>query len=398
MMVIRELLSCVASGVSSIIPKSSTIWVFGAWDGKLFSDNSKYLYKYMLNSHPEIHAVWIAKDRDLVRKMHKEGYCSYYYHSLKGVLLSVRAGAVFFTNGLGADVDAWAHSRCQRVCLWHGSPLKKIGYDNSNWKKIGQAGNKRRPTKRRFQVRENRDQDIYIVSSDEVKEKFKTAFMIKENQIYVAGQPRNDSFVRATESQFINGLKSTHPDAKIVCYLPTHRNFGTTKNNPLTPDILLETDKYLREKNIVLILKPHTHEMDNFRSIMGKFANIFLAVDESVFSDVYSFLPHCDCLISDYSSVYLDFLCTNKPVVLFPYDMDDYMKNDAGLYYEYPDIVPGHMGMTWKEVLELVCIELDKDSVSDQYMRIRDKFNKYNDGRNCERVYSLVKKRLEGAN
>lgn len=380
---------------SKFIPKDKNTWVFGSWNGKLFSDNAKYLYLYIREFHPEINACWITKDKDLAKEMQKKEYKSYYFHSLKGIACSVRASVVFTTSGLG-DVAEWAHPKSMHVSLWHGTPLKKIGYDNTGWGKV-LAISKKQKIKNLFLPYVNRkeDNDIYVVSSEEVKRKFETAFRARSNQIYVEGQPRNDAFIRPYKNEYIRDLKSRHPGAKVICYLPTHRNFGKTDNNPLTPEVLLATDKYLRQHNIILILKPHFHEMKHYIHMAGEFTNIILGIDKEIFSDPYSFLPYCDLLISDYSSVFVDYMCSNKPVVMFPYDLDDYIKSDAGLYYEYKDIAPGHICTLWKDTMDKVCMALEENEPSEKYVKIRDMFNSYNDGNNCERVYRLVKK-LQG--
>lgn len=382
--------------VSKFTKKDRNTWVFGAWKGELFSDNTKYLYLYIREHYPQINACWITKEKNLAKEMREKGYQSFYFHSLKGIICSIRASVVFTTSGWG-DVAEWAHPKAMHVSLWHGTPLKKIGYDNTGWEKVLVVSKKQR-IKNFFLPYVNRktDKDIYIVSSDEVKKKFETAFKARSNQIYIKGQPRNDVFIRPYGNEYICDLKSKHPGAKIACYLPTHRNFGTTDNNPLTPETLLATDNFLRQHNIILILKPHFHEMKHYIHMAGEFTNIILGTDKEIFSDPYSFLPYCDLLISDYSSVFVDFMCSNKPVVMFPYDLEEYLKSDAGLYYEYEDIAPGYIGTSWKDTLDKVCLALEEDSLSEKYVKIRDMFNFYNDGNNCERVYQLVKKLQSG--
>ena len=105
---------------------------------------------------------------------------------------------------------------------------------------------------------------------------------------------------------------------------------------------------------------------------------------------VYAFLPYCDALISDYSSVFVDYLCSGKPIVLFPYDLDAYLKSDAGLYYNFDDVAPGDICFTWEQVLDAIVSKIREETQNSKYCKLMKLFNHYNDGCNCERVYDIV--------
>lgn len=388
--------------LSFVIPKDRKIWVFGAWAGKLYSDNSKHLFDYVRKNHEDKKAVWITKSKSLAIEMQKKGLPSYYYNSFRGVMFSVRAAAFFTVSGMEDVAGEWAHQGGLHVELWHGSPMKKIGYDNTGWEKLWKKSEESRSIGQKlkrylpYYTKQYHCEKIYTVSSNEVKGKFMTAFAAEEGQIFVTGQPRNDVFVRQPNNPYMQKLKDDHQGVKVICYLPTHRNFGQKKNNPLTHEVLVETDEFCRNHNIILIIKPHFHERKHYLDMPSQFANIVIGVNEDVFSDPYGFLPFCDALISDYSSVFLDFLCSGKPVILFPYDLENYIYDDAGLYYNYEDIAPGKICYSWQEVLETTVKELGSTGFSGQYRRVFELFNKYNDGRNCERIYNLVTNILEG--
>ena len=345
---------------------------------------------YILEKHRDIKAVWITKEKNLALAMRELGYKCYFYHEWRGIVSSVRAAVIFTTSGYG-DVAEWAHPNTLHVSLWHGTPLKKIGYDNIAWEKY-LAKSKIQKFKEKFIPYVNRDSihTIYTVSSEEVKNKFITAFRAMPNQVFITGQPRNDCFIHPKNNEYFDQIKEKNPDVKIVCYLPTHRNFGTQNNSPINKDVLKNTDSILRENNIILIFKPHFHELKNYLHIGQEFTNIILGTDEKIFSDVYAFLPYCDALISDYSSVFVDYLCSGKPIVLFPYDLDAYLKSDAGLYYNFDDVAPGDICFTWEQVLDAIVSKIREETQNSKYCKLMKLFNHYNDGCNCERVYDIV--------
>ena len=74
-----------------LIPRNKNIWVFGAWYGEKFSDNSKYLYLYLLKNHPEIKSIWLTRDRNLKTEIKKTGGYVYYTNSIKAVYYSLLA-------------------------------------------------------------------------------------------------------------------------------------------------------------------------------------------------------------------------------------------------------------------------------------------------------------------
>ena len=53
--------------------------------------------------------------------------------------------------------------------------------------------------------------------------------------------------------------------------------------------------------------------------------------------ETYDFLNICDVLVTDYSSVFFDFACTRKKIVLFPYDKEEYLQ-DRGMYFSMDEL------------------------------------------------------------
>ena len=74
---------------SHLFPRSQHVWVFIGWhvghDMEIFADNSKYLFLHTAHNHPEIKAVWLAKDRRFAVLLRSRGYISYYQHSVLGI-------------------------------------------------------------------------------------------------------------------------------------------------------------------------------------------------------------------------------------------------------------------------------------------------------------------------
>ena len=115
--------------LSYLIPKDKNLWVFGAWFGERYADNSKYLFEYVNKYHPEIKAVWLTRNQNTYDLIKKKGYKVYKINSLGGIYYSLRAKVGIISVGL-KDINMYLTGNMQIVQLWHGIPLKKIMFDD----------------------------------------------------------------------------------------------------------------------------------------------------------------------------------------------------------------------------------------------------------------------------
>lgn len=235
-------------------------------------------------------------------------------------------------------------------------------------------------------------ESYWMTSSEEANKKYSDAFDVPLKQMYVTGQPKDDSFINNKNNDLIEKIRKENPNCKIVAYLPTHRNFGEDRSiDMVNPELLKMVDNKLSENNIIMIFKPHFHEFKNYKCHDSIYKNIILATDLKKYSDVYEFLPSCDALITDYSGIMLGYLTSGKPIIYFPYDLDKYKENDTGLYYDYEEISAGPVCFNWEDVImALSNLDYISKTYEHKYKIIRDRFSAYNDGKNCERVYKQV--------
>jgi CDP-glycerol glycerophosphotransferase (TagB/SpsB family) len=70
-------------------------------------------------------------------------------------------------------------------------------------------------------------------------------------------------------------------------------------------------------------------------------------------------LPRLDALITDYSSIYFDYLLLDRPVLFFPYDLERYREDERGFYFEYEEVTPGPKARTFDELVSRICELLD---------------------------------------
>jgi CDP-glycerol glycerophosphotransferase len=82
-----------------------------------------------------------------------------------------------------------------------------------------------------------------------------------------------------------------------------------------------------------------------------------LVVDSQ--TDPYPLLQLSDSLITDYSSIYFDFLLTKKPIIFFPYDYEEYLVESRELYFDYEKYTPGVKVKSMKD-LEVALLAEDR--------------------------------------
>ncbi len=380
--------------ISKMISKDKQLYIFGSSLGYHFADNSKYLFLYASENVKHIKSVFISKNKDVVTFIKSNGMNAEYLYSISGLRTVIRAKKTFISHSI-EDIHPVLISGSEVIQLWHGTPLKMIGYD-SDW--ISHNGkDKIRNVLRKISysiipyLYSSRFFDRIIISSDYICPSFKSAFNISETMIDVMGQSRNDSMSRDylfTEKLFpeIKALENLRAKYEyVISWLPTHRKPVPIDILNLMNDYKFDIDNYnekLRNLNAVLLLKPHFLELEIVEDIIKDKSNILIYRHV----DPYPLLRFTDILITDYSSIFFDFLIMNRPIIFAPFDFNDYIKNNVGLYYDYDDVTPGPKCYDWIEVMKEIemIISPAHKSENDLYSKERDRvnqlFNKFDNG------------------
>ncbi|KAA0776565.1 glycerophosphotransferase [Bacillus sp. BB51/4] len=373
--------------LSSLIPKKSNLIVLGSSKGQHFADNSKYLYLYLKDIEEkkvnELDFYWITKNKELANKYSSDKRFIYGY-TLKGMYVLLRARIAILTHSI-EDLPSYLMGRKKIIQLWHGTPLKKIGYDADSWNERGKIKNSlKKAINKLFPYMDYMKCNYLVVASDQVKDSFETAFKISKDKMITLGQPRNDLF---EEGKVVDAESRLAGYQKIISWLPTHRGFSDYTIVDLLKDYKFNEAKineFLKKKKYLLVIKPHFVEKGELSKYLKGSSNI-LVYDEA---DPYPLLTKSEILITDYSSIFFDYMLTDKKIIFAPFDYEFYTKKVANLYYDYKDIVCGDICLDWEEI----CDHLDSNGEnSTKYKSIKRIFNKYDFG-NCERVYEFIKK------
>ena len=330
--------------------RDASLWTFGAWSGERYSDNSRALYEYVLAHHPEIHAVWMTRSPQIFERLQKEGRPVAMIESNEGKRVQRDAGFFFMTSNL-FDGDVRQMNGIRFVNLWHGMPLKKIGEDamerirsKSLWKRI--------KTKiRKIVVPWEFISGPTLCGSSFFYPYFKTAFCLTDKTAWPIIEPRISKLTGRGGERLTCQLDEQYGQPLKVLYMPTFRDDKVGTFNPfaLAPGFDKKRFEQLLEKeNIVFLYKGHfVDEFHTTESNQGRFR----VINDNDYDDLYRFLNDIDVLVTDYSSIYFDFLYVHKPIILFPFDYDDYIAKAREFYFDY-QLLEAIRVYSWEELEE----------------------------------------------
>lgn len=373
-------LNVLLGSVASASDKQQNLWVFGGTYNGKFTQNAKYLFLYVANNCQDITPVWVSPDRSVVAELQQHGYLSYHVHSWQGLTTLLRADCVFYTNNLGNFGALWGLTGgATRVNLWHGNPIKRFPYS--------------------WQMTKRRDADFVVVTSSkrslelfsEIPWTISPKSRFEKQQALPSGYPRNDilfrdvtDFMIGLDESVYHTVQQESQTSTIVGYFPTYRPYEA--ENPLmNSENLSHLNTLLGELDCKMMLKPHhseelnIREYDNFITLPSEF-------------DIYPIMDTIDILITDYSSVYFGFLLLDRPIILFPYDIERY-RDENGFMMDYSELA-GPVAETVDELFqEIEQLAVGDDEYSDARLEVQSEFYDDVDGESSKRIYEEIQNR-----
>ena len=324
-----------------ILPDSH-IWLFSSTDNSHYNYNSRYLFEYVKENLPEITPLFVINDPELRNSLSSKYGKQYFIEteSIQGIRQALSAGVWFTSAGLPA-YGTGLHKKRLIINLWHGVPLKKIALLDPNLKKAARIY---------FKKIFSENYTCILTTSHELIPLMARSFAVSEDKIKVWGQPRNDGLFQKNDCHEILG--QLFPDlpeyTKTVLYAPTFRDYGQVQLFPFKDFDQKQLEAFLDEKNMLLFIRTHVAEQGSAAPYLGKRIR-FLGNEQA--EDVTGILNIFDCLITDYSSIYIDYLLTDKPMIFLPYDRQQYL-DGRGMNFDYDDVTPGPKPETFNDFLD----------------------------------------------
>jgi CDP-glycerol glycerophosphotransferase (TagB/SpsB family) len=393
--------------VSLVVPRSKRIWAFGSWYGGRFADNPKYFFLHCASREREaVHAVWLSMSSTVVRRIRALGFPAYHRLSPSGLWYALRAGVYIFDCRV-MDVSSVASSGALKVNLWHGVPLKMIERDIPQSNNALAQANHGSPLVRaankvlRPQLSEKYD---YILGTSRATcERFASAFGVQAQQVINGGYPRTDvllsrddeaRFRMPEEERVIAQCRAyAREGVRVMLYMPTFRDWRNDADRVIPID-WSALDEALQAHGGALFCKLHPNDQARLPDLGG--ASRIHLIPSSV--DPYPILKHTDALISDYSSIFFDYLLLDRPLVFYPYDLDDYRKYSRALYDDYDTVTPGPKATDAAGLQRtLTSLLASYDEQAERYAAeraaVRSRFYEHVDDRASARLFDALRER-----
>lgn len=364
-------------------------WVFSSVDNCYYNYNSKYLFEYVKEHLPQITPLFVINEENLRREL-SEQYGKEYFietESKEGIRRVLEAGVWFTSAGLPVYGTGLGKNRLI-VNLWHGVPLKKIALMDPNLKKAARIY---------FKKIFSENYTWILTTSRELVPVMAKSFQVSEDRLRVWGQPRNDCIFDPPDRKQI--LEEVYPDLpeykKVVLYAPTFRDYGNTRLFPFEDFDKKVFEDFLEQEKILLLLRLHIKEAAAADAYVSFRIRRFGSEEAG---DVTGMLGMFDLLITDYSSIYIDYLLTDKPLMFLPYDRERYL-DGRGMNFDYDEVTPGPKPETMKEfMMEIKEFMNGEDSWKKERDRVNLKFNEVKEpcsSNICNQVLLEIKKRTE---
>lgn len=268
-----------------------------------------------------------------------------------------------------------------RIHLGHGMPIKiDLGYS----RKFGEC-------------------DKYMIQSGFWIDIYKEKLYVPEHVLCDLGYPRNDVLVNRSPAG--KWKSSVSGFQKVVLWMPTYRqhrlHMERAMENPYPYGMPCVHDKQelkqlgdlLKEKNILILFRPHpVQELSVFEK--DSFPNIMIADDAYLAAfglTLYELLGNTDGLITDYSSVYFDYLLTDRPVALTIEDKEEYFRHFTLAFPDYKEYIKGFYVEEFKGLLDFVEeLASGTDSARQERMEAKKMFHTDTDGRSAVKITDLL--------
>ena len=228
--------------------------------------------------------------------------------------------------------------------------------------------------------------DYLISSSKKIENYYSEAFQIDKEKIIPLGLPRIDYYF---ENHDLNRIKSDFCkkygidfDKKIILYAPTFRD--EKKYNNVFDFLDLKKFYDVLGEEYVLALRLHPKIKDFYQDDIESSENY---VDCSDYPSEQELMMISDILITDYSSIMIEFAILDKPILFFVYDLDNYLNTERGFYYDFEKTVPGKIVYSSDELINAIeSNDFDKYKMSDF---LKTQFDAI-DGKSSERVVDFL--------
>lgn len=363
------------SSINKVLPHDSNRILLYSNLG--FRDNTKALYDFLIEEEYFLKYKIVCCTNDYKQFKSSQNLPNVLFKSnILGILEYFRCSYVYYSFG---KIPICPHKSQKVIQMWHGTPLKAPGDT---------------------MLQSASDKGKFYTHIFAASEMFKPVmcdwFRCPVNLIYVNGHPRTDVFYKGMIKHYDLGEYD-----KLVLWAPTFRSstklgYADVDKSSLIPIIdyseFNNVEAYLKEKNVKVIVKLHPLQ-DASMYQLEKFSNFILMTHEEFSKremDLYRLAAQADSLITDYSSIFFDYLLLNRPIAFTEDDIQSY-GDKRGFSVDPEKFRPGFRIKDLTGFYNFIdFLAQNKDDYKTNREEINVLVNRYQDGRNSMRALDLA--------
>jgi CDP-glycerol glycerophosphotransferase len=395
---LREHIRAVTTKVRGLFYRWRIHLFFGEHGGK-FIGNNKYYFLY-LRQRTDAPVYWVAEDKAVLEELRTKSIPVLDFNAPGFHRYLYGASHFYFDNMTWQRKYPWLRYFWAKIIhMSHGVGLKmteKMLIPADFLKALNRKEKQRLESK----IFKN---DCLVSTSEFYAEKVSApAYGTPLSEISLAGYPKNDLFYRDipgsdvfTDSDTLARVEETRKlKHRVIVYAPTFRDQDSefSYTDALDYGVL---DRFLNKHRLLLVIKGHTGiggYAGNRRNTDGevpKFDNILFYRNDR---DGYPLLKRADLLITDYSSIYMDFLHFQKPVLFFVYDFDRYVAEHREIQFDYAEMTPGPKAYCHADLERWIehFLVREEDGFQERRKIILERAFKFRDGNAAERIFKEI--------
>ncbi len=354
-----------------------------------FADNTSYIYEEMQRQHIEVDVVFLYNKRCQQVFEHVQATAIPFetksvVHMMRAIYHLATSEHVIVDNYFGFLSAIKFKENVQCTQIWHAAgAVKRFGMmDPSNEQRSKWAIKRFKKVYAQFHR--------IVVGSDFFADIYKQAFLAKDEAFLRTGIPRTDFFFQEEKmKQVKRQLFEENPilrNKKVILYAPTFRN-----DELYDASIHLDIEMMYQQlrKEYVLLIRLHPSVAMSDIDFMERYRGFLF--DYSQYANVNDLLAITDVLISDYSSIPMEFAFFNRKMIFYAYDYK-YYDTSSGFWEDYPSSMPGPVVTKTAEIITEMKQELDEDRIKN----FSEKWNEYSTGKSSEQFVQAVFGKYKG--
>jgi CDP-glycerol glycerophosphotransferase len=305
--------------------------------------------------------------------------------SQREVYLRLRCRYCFVSHSQRLALGKFALVRGSRlVNLWHGIPIKALLNLNESFTS----------SQFRREYRKSKRIQLFCVASVLERSVIAGSFVCEAKKIKVFGLPRNDFLgmpyteLPPASQQLVMRARSAKSGRRFILYAPTFRDYDRGSVG-LTKSDLSWLEPLLEHNNALLGIRPHPRDLDLYRELIDSSERI-IDCSQAAYDDVSCLLRETDLLISDFSSIWVDFLLLDRPILFYAWDLPRYIQS-RGFSVPFDRVLPSDFAESTEQLQAALDSALQSGApVSERQLWVKGLFHEYRDFRSCERLYRYL--------